>query len=779
MTEYNAESIRILQELEAVRKRPAMYIGNTGLEGLHHLVYEVVDNGLDEALVGCCNWIKVTIECDNRVSIEDNGRGIPVDVHSSEGIPAVEVVMTRLHAGAKFDQKTYKISGGLHGVGISVVNALSEYLEVEIKKQGNIYWQSYERGKVITPLKIIGQTSSTGTKVTFRPDREIFNNIDFQFNILNQHLRELAFLNPGLTIELFDKRCQKEEVFSYQGGIVSFVEYLNRAKTTVHEPIYIFGEKDFIKIEIALQYNDSYNERILSFVNSINTREGGTHVIGFKSALTRCLNTYATQNNLLKKEKVTGDDVREGITTVISLKIPNPQFEGQTKTRLGNSEIKGIVESLVNIELLRYLEEHPPVAKKILKRVIEAARAREAARKAKELVHRKGALVETTLPGKLADCQEKDPAECEVFLVEGESAGGSAKQGRDRRFQAVLPLKGKILNVEKTRVDRMLSSQEIRTIISALGTSIGEDFAISKLRYHKIIIMTDADMDGLHIRTLLLTFFYRQMPDIIEKGHLYIAQPPLFRIARGKKEEFYVEDEASLERLFVEQAALRMEVKNQQGNKIKGKDLKAFLINTLLYKRFMEEITKQGYPEGLIETLIHLGLKESNEVNILNIVEKMREKGLTVEVFAKNGDYILKVDIDGRGVEVNRALINTFNYQKCLAIDKKLDTLGEPPYVLSSDGKETLFTSKKGLWEKILEEAKKGYTLQRYKGLGEMNPGQLWETTMNPEKRTLLKVDIKDAILADELFGILMGEAVEPRKEFIQTHALEDSRWDI
>jgi len=777
--EYNAESIKILQELEAVRKRPAMYIGNTDFEGLHHLVYEAIDNSLDEALVGYCNWVKVTINCDNSVSVEDNGRGIPVDIHSSEGIPAVEVVMTRLHAGAKFDQKIYTISGGLHGVGISVVNALSEYLEVEVKKQGNIYQQRYEKGRAVTPVKIIGQTSSTGTKVTFRPDREIFDNIDFRFDILNQHLRELAFLNPGLTIELFDERCQKEEAFRYQGGIVSFVEYLNRAKAAIHEPIYIFGEKDHLKIEVALQYNDTYNERVLSFVNSINTREGGTHVIGFKSALTRCLNTYATQNNLLKKEKLTGDDVREGLTTVISLKVPNPQFEGQTKTRLGNSEIKGIVESLVNTELLHYLEEHPSTAKNIFKKVIEAARAREAARKAKELVHRKGALGETTLPGKLADCQEKDPAKCELFLVEGESAGGSAKQGRDRRFQAILPLRGKILNVEKTRVDRMLSSQEIRTIISALGTNIGEDFDVTKLRYHKIIIMTDADMDGLHIRTLLLTFFYRQMSEIIEKGHLYIAQPPLFRIARGKKEEFYVEDEVGLERLFIEQAGLRMRVKNHQGNEIKGRGLKALLTNALLYKRFMEEITKQGYPEGLIETLIHLGLKEISEANILNIIEKMGEKGLRAEALVKNGDHILRVDIDGREIEVNRALINGFNYQKCLIIDGKLDILGEPPYILSSDGKETLLTSKKELWEKILEETKKGYTLQRYKGLGEMNPGQLWETTMNPEKRILLKVDIKDAILADELFSILMGEAVEPRKEFIQTHALEANRLDI
>ena len=777
MQEYNAESIKILKELEAVRKRPAMYIGSTGPEGLHHLIYEVVDNSIDEALAGYCNWVRVVIHPDNVVSVEDNGRGIPIDIHKTEGLPAVEIVMTRLHAGAKFDQKIYRISGGLHGVGVSVVNALSEYLEVEIKRGGNIYWQRYERGKTVSPLKIIGQTDSTGTKVTFRPDREIFNDIDFQFDILNQYLRELAFLNPGLTIELFDERCEEKRVFRYEGGIVSFVEYLNRTKTPIHEPIYISSEKDHIKIEIAIQYNNSYSELILSFVNNINTKEGGTHVIGFKSALTRCLNMYAAKNNLLKKEKVTGEDVREGLTAIINLKVPDPQFEGQTKTRLGNSEIKGIVESIVNNELLHYLEEHPPIAKDILKKVIEAARAREAAKKAKELVHRKNILGDT-LPGKLADCQEKDPAKCELFLVEGESAGGSAKQGRDRRFQAILPLRGKILNVEKTRVDRMLTSQEIRMIISALGTSIGDDFDISKLRYHKIIIMTDADMDGLHIRTLLLTFFYRQMRQIIEGGYLYIAQPPLFRVARGKK-EFYVEDEISLERLFINEAALRMEVRDKQGYSVKKEELKQFLINASLYKRFMEEIVKQGYIEELTETLINLRVREINDKNISTIIEGIKEKGFEVKPFVRDGNYVLKIDVDGKEIEIGKLLFNTFNYQKCLDLYWRLKVLGRPPYILSKDGKEIIFGSEKELFRGILEEVKRGYTIQRYKGLGEMNPNQLWETTMNPEKRTLLKVDIKDAVLADELFTVLMGEAIEPRKEFIQTHALEASRLDI
>ncbi|MDL1965551.1 MAG: DNA gyrase subunit B, partial [Candidatus Desulfofervidus auxilii] len=526
---YTAQSIKVLKQIEAVRQRPAMYIGNTGIEGLHHLVFEVVDNSIDEAIAGYCDWIRVTVHPDNSIVVEDNGRGIPVDIHETEGIPAVEVVMTKLHAGGKFDQKIYKISGGLHGVGVSVVNALSEYLEVEIRREGRVYWQRYERGKVVTPLSVRGETQRRGTKITFLPDESIFKSINFDFDILNQHFQELAFLNPNLSIEFADQRIGKNVVHKYQGGIVSFVKYLNRTKNVLHEPIYISGEKEDIKVEIAIQYNNGYSERILSFVNNINTKEGGFHVVGFKSALTRCLNLYTTQNNLLKKEKLSGEDVREGLTVIISLRMPNPQFEGQTKTKLGNSEVKGLVESMVNSELFSYLEENPTIAKAIVGKIIEAARAREAARRAKELVRRKGVLGDSSLPGKLADCQEKDPAKSELFLVEGESAGGSAKQGRDRRFQAILPLRGKILNVEKTRIDKILNSQEIRTLISALGTGIGEDFDINKLRYHKIILMTDADVDGLHIRTLLLTFFYRRMQEIIKRGHLYIALPPLFR----------------------------------------------------------------------------------------------------------------------------------------------------------------------------------------------------------------------------------------------------------
>ncbi|MDL1970715.1 MAG: DNA topoisomerase (ATP-hydrolyzing) subunit B [Candidatus Desulfofervidaceae bacterium] len=783
---YTAKDIKVLEQLEAVRKRPAMYIGSTGSEGLHHLVYEVVDNSIDEALAGYCDFIRVTVHPDNSVSVEDNGRGIPVDIHEIEGIPAVEVVMTKLHAGGKFDQKIYKISGGLHGVGVSVVNALSEYLEVEIRREGKVYWQRYEQGKVVTPLQVIGETKRTGTKVTFLPDIEIFKKIDFNFDILNQRLRELAFLNPQITIELVDERSKKREVHKYETGIIGFVEYLNRTKNALHEPIYISGSKELIEIEIAIQYSTGYNEKILSFVNNIHTREGGTHVVGFKAALTRCLNLYATQNNLLKKEKLSGDDVREGLTAVIALKVPNPQFEGQTKTKLGNSEVKGLVESLMNASLYTYLEEHPATTRKIIEKVVEAARAREAARKAKELVRRKGALGDTTLPGKLADCQERDPANSELFLVEGESAGGSAKQGRDRRFQAILPLRGKILNVEKTRFDKMLNSQEIRTIISALGTGIGDDFDINKLRYHKIIIMTDADVDGLHIRTLLLTFFYRQMPEIIERGYLYIAQPPLFRVARGKKEEFYVEDEKSLQRLLIKQASKKIIVTTKDNSfKLEKQKLRDYLTQVFIYNSFMEELIKQGYPEVLIESLILFGLKDKtalwDEVTVARLKEFLEEKGIQIKQQIKEEEtnfYILETSINGHLSRIDTHLINSFNYQKCFYLKNKI-SLPSPPYVVHIDSREITVETKKDLWNIILEEAKKGYMIQRYKGLGEMNPEQLWETTMDPEKRILLKVTIEDAAIADELFSVLMGEAVEPRREFIQTHALEASRLDI
>jgi len=786
MEKYTAESIKVLEQLEAVRQRPAMYIGSTGSEGLHHLVFEVVDNSVDESTAGYCDLIKVTIHPDNSVTVEDNGRGIPVDIHKTEGIPAVEVVMTKLHAGGKFDQKIYKISGGLHGVGVSVVNALSAYLEVEIRREGKVYWQRYERGKPVTSLMSIGETNRTGTKITFLPDDEIFKNIRFDFDILNQRLRELAFLNPKLTIELIDERADKKEIHNYKGGIISFIKHLNRTKTVLHEPIYFEDKKEQIEIQIAIQYNNSYHEKILTFVNNINTREGGTHLIGFKAGLTRCLNNYANRYNFIKKVKFSGDDVREGLTAVISLKMPNPQFEGQTKTKLGNSEIKGLVESIVNAQLSAYLEEHPETAKIIIEKVIETARAREAARKAKELIRRKNALGDTILPGKLADCQEKDPTKSEIFLVEGESAGGSAKQGRDRRFQAVLPLKGKILNVEKTTFDRLLKSEEIRTIISALGTGIGEDFNINNIRYHKIIIMTDADVDGLHIRTLLLTFFYRQMKQVIENGYLYIAQPPLYRIAKGKKEEFYVEDEISLQKLLIDKASKTVIVKGKNGKVLEKQELKDYLTNAFIYYSLIEDLSKQGYPYKLVEMLISFGIKEKtvlrDEKRLFALKEFLKEKGISLKNERRDketGFYTLEVIVDGHLTTIDSELINSFNYQKCFLLKKKILLPFSSPYLLQIGQRKITINSEKDLFLQILEEVKKEYTIQRYKGLGEMNPEQLWETTMDPKRRILLKVTIEDAAIADELFSILMGEAVEPRREFIQTHALEAKRLDI
>ncbi|NPV42548.1 MAG: DNA topoisomerase (ATP-hydrolyzing) subunit B [Firmicutes bacterium] len=627
---YDENDIQVLEGLEAVRRRPGMYIGSTGPKGLHHLVYEVVDNSIDEALAGYCKNILVVINRDNSVTVEDDGRGIPVKIHPKVGKPAVEVALTMLHAGGKFGGQGYKVSGGLHGVGVSVVNALSEWLEVEVKRDGRVYYQRYQRGQAITPLTEGGEVSSTGTKITFKPDRKIFEEIEFNYETLSQRLRELAFLNRGLRIELIDKRENRSNVFQFEGGIVSFVEYLNRKKDVLHkDPIYIQMEKDNCHVEIALQYNTTYVENIFSYANNINTVEGGTHLSGFKAALTRTINDYARKYNLLKEnnENLTGEDIREGLTAVISVKLLDPQFEGQTKTKLGNSEMRGIVDSIVSEGLSMFLEENPSVARKIVEKAISAARAREAARKAKELTRRKNALENTSLPGKLADCTEKDPQNAELYLVEGDSAGGSAKQGRDRKFQAILPLRGKIINVEKARLDKILANEEIRAIITAMGTGVGDEFDIKKARYGKCILMTDADVDGSHIRTLLLTFFYRYMQPLIEEGYIYIAQPPLFKVKKGKN-EYYVYNEKEL--------------------------------NTLL--------------------------------------------------------------------------------------------------------------------EKI---GKDGIAVQRYKGLGEMNPEQLWETTMNPKTRTILKVTLEDAIEADEIFTILMGDKVEPRREFIEAHAKEVRVLDV
>ncbi|MEE4255003.1 MAG: DNA topoisomerase (ATP-hydrolyzing) subunit B [Desulfuromusa sp.] len=790
---YGAESIQVLEGLEAVRKRPAMYIGSTSVNGLHHLVYEVVDNAIDESLAGHCNEITVIIHEDNSVTVEDNGRGIPVEMHEKQNKSAAEVVMTVLHAGGKFDddgEGAYKVSGGLHGVGVSVVNALSSQLDLEIRRDGKIYRQSYRRGIPVEPLQVDGDTIKRGTKITFWPDNEVFDTSDFSFSTLSQRLRELAFLNAGVKINIKDDRTEKSHEFIYEGGIRSFVEYLNRAKSPLHpEPIYFHGEKGGSEIEIAIQYNDSYDEKIFCFANNINTHEGGTHLSGFKGSLTRTMNAYAAANNLLKNIKVaiSGDDMREGIAAVISVKLPDPQFEGQTKTKLGNSEVKGYVETLMNDQLSTFLEENPQVAKKVLEKGIEAARAREAARKARDLTRRKGALEGLSLPGKLADCQEKDPALCEIYLVEGDSAGGSAKQGRERRFQAILPLKGKILNVEKARFDKMLTSNEIRTLITAMGTGIGkDDFDIAKLRYHRVIIMTDADVDGSHIRTLLLTFFFRQMPEIVERGHLFIAQPPLYKAKRGKRELYLKDDDTLLDYLLdigTEGISLEME----EGKKIlRGKQIIPTLRNIINYNQHFEKIVNRGVPGEILKIFVKGKIKNgfADKANLEPLAEQLRqqEPNAKFEVL-EDPDRILvtfgnlHARIDRQTVEI----LSSHEYKLLLQSYKQIEEicLRDPVY-LTAEGKDSIEVSdREELLDVFLSRAKKGQYIQRYKGLGEMNPEQLWETTMDPDKRILLQVTIEDAVRADEIFTVLMGDQVEPRREFIEQNALQVENLDV
>ncbi|RJR25146.1 MAG: DNA topoisomerase (ATP-hydrolyzing) subunit B [Desulfobacteraceae bacterium] len=788
---YDASNIKVLEGLSGVRKRPSMYIGNTGSEGLHHLVYEVVDNSIDEALAGYCNEIEVCLLKDKSVVVIDNGRGIPVETHETEHVSALEVVMTKLHAGGKFDNKTYSVSGGLHGVGVSVVNALSEFLEVEVYRRGNIYAQRYERGETRGPLELRGNTQRTGTKVWFRPDPLIFEITDFDFDLLSRRMRELAFLNREVKIRISEEASGREKEFSYQGGIISFVEWLNKNKDILHEkPIYISGERSAVAIEVAFQYNTSYKENIYTFANNINTREGGSHLIGFKAALTRSINQYLQSSPMAKtfKEKLSGEDVREGLTAVISVKLPNPQFEGQTKTRLGNTDVKGLVENLVNEGLGTFFEENPAVIKNILSKVVDAARAREAARRARDLARRKGVLSDQSLPGKLADCQERDPVGSEIFLVEGDSAGGSAKQARDRKFQAILPLKGKILNVEKARFDKMLSSEEIRVMIAALGTGIDEDFNLNGLRYHRVIIMTDADVDGSHIRTLLLTFFFRQMQPLIERGHLYVAQPPLYRIADGRGEQ-YIKDDDGLKTVLINRLKDKEKVSLGTGEEISGDRLGDVLWNLISYYDQVDGITRMGYSRRLVKLLAAQRVKIKGDFHDPALMDKflgeMEKEGFTSHGSKKDesGKYVNLVLSDrfdgGRSFFLSMDFFLSHELRQ-LAESYKLceDFYGKGPYAIEGDG-ETAYKDPEEFLNALMEKAKKGLVIQRYKGLGEMNPEQLWTTTMDPAKRALIQIKVEDELEADDTFTILMGDKVEPRREFIQNNALNVTELDI
>ena len=806
-SDYKADKIKVLEGLEAVRKRPGMYIGDTSERGLHHLVYEIVDNSIDESLAGQCDRIHIVIHIDNSVTVVDNGRGIPVDIHATEKLPAAEVVLTKLHAGGKFDKGAYKVSGGLHGVGLSVVNALAENLEVEIKRDGRVYQQAYRRGVPEAPLKEMGATGERGTRITFKPDSTVFETVDLSFDVLSQRLRELAFLNRGLRIIIEDERHEKEHEFFYEGGIVSFVEHLNRVKTAVHSRvIYVQGEKDGIDVEIALQWNDGYSETVYSFANNINTTEGGTHLSGFKAALTRTINNYAANSNLLKKgeDNLQGDDVREGLTGVISVKVPEPQFEGQTKTRLGNSDVKGVVETLINDRLATYFAEHPGDAKKIVSKGIEAARVREATRKAKDLARRKGVLDSASLPGKLADCQERDPALSEIFLVEGDSAGGSAKQGRDRRNQAILPLKGKILNVEKARFDKMLSSQEIRLMLTALGAGVKDDYNWEKLRYHKVIIMTDADVDGSHIRTLLLTFFYRQIPDLVEKGYLYIAQPPLYKVKRGKQER-YLKDENSLEDYLIEKGTENLRVRSAEhgGNgggragEVRGTALHAFVKKVVRVDKLLQLMARKHKERSLVEALLHSDFSEGRledraELEALGVELASHVNLLAPELAPFSGEVepdsehncwrlVCSTRSNGSGIRtvIDREFLTSPEYRELKRLHSELLGAGHSPFVVEDGDRASGLRSHKDLLEFVMDRGKKGQYIQRYKGLGEMNPEQLWETTMDPESRVLLQVRIEDGVQADDIFSTLMGDHVEPRRKFIEDKALTVRNLDV
>ncbi|MBM4384794.1 MAG: DNA topoisomerase (ATP-hydrolyzing) subunit B [Deltaproteobacteria bacterium] len=816
---YDASSIEVLEGLEPVRKRPAMYIGTTGPDGLHHLVYEVVDNSIDEALAGFCREIEVTVHDDGSVTVCDDGRGIPVDEHPVEKRPAAEIVLTKLHAGGKFNESTYKVSGGLHGVGVSVVNALSDWLEVEIKRDGKVWAERFERGVPASEFREIGTTDKTGTKVTFHPDPQIFPITDFSFDTLSQRLRELAFLNAGVRIQIKDERSGKEHDFCFEGGIVSFVEHLSRARQPLHAPpIYVSGDRVVeghtrkipVSVEIALQYNDSYNEAVFSFANNINTVEGGSHLIGFRTALTRAIARYVALQNKNGKggadETLSGDDVREGLTAVISVKLPQPEFEGQTKAKLGTSEVRGLVEGLFYERLLEYFEENPSVAKLIVAKVIDAARARAAARKARDLARRKGALSDFSLPGKLADCQERDPAKSELFIVEGNSAGGTAKQGRDRSFQAILPLRGKILNVERARLDRMLANAEIQALIAALGCGLGDEFDGSKARYHRVIIMTDADVDGSHIRTLLLTFFYRQMRDLIDRGYVYIAQPPLFKVKKGKSER-YVKDEAALE-AYLQGLALES-VRIAAGDD--GRELTPDAVRRLLtaaseYRKGVDHLALRRLDPRVADAALQAGLNMESDLASVAALERAvpRVQAKLAELYpdalggfalaaladAEHGSARLVATTRRSGVAtvttIDGELLRSADLVRLAALAAAMRAEGAEPYRIlggETDGSEAgapeRFATGTALLKRVLELGERGLSIQRYKGLGEMNPEQLSETTMQPEKRTLLQVKIEDAVEADLVFTSLMGDEVEPRREFIEANALRVQNLDV